>query len=1111
MNGNKKKTVAALTAAVLALSSASSVFALYEPSTSTDGYSLGKYTEEIDEADRAETESLYASRPVDSRQMEYLTRGLTAVPSSEGVLVSWRYLGTDSKDLQYNLYRGDTLLTPTPISLTNYFDELGVPGTVYTLNEVMDGAETGVSYTTTAWDQEYIQFDVVDYGDLYIIDDGAVGDLDGDGEYEYLFRRTPVDMDPSTRTVYPLIEAYDNDGTYMWTINIGPNEINEVDINMAVYDFNGDGKSELILRSFELTTDGVGNQIGDVNGDMMTDYSKDSTNLAIFTDRQYIVSTPEFMSMYDGETGAEITRTDLLPSKEPLSEWSYNYTDTGRLTKRASHYLWGVAYLDGVTPSIVNVRGAWDNVRAAAWHIENNEFVLDWEANTPNTASVTSIWGAVNHNMSVADLDFDGKDEICSGPMAIDHDGSTMYATTVTDNNGETSKLLHGDAFDMAKMDPDYNGYLSWACHENSPLLANIELHDGRTGQVIYGFGKNKDTGRSRAADIDPNYRGFEVWGSTGTIPMSLYGEEIADDWNQFKYRLPDGTYEKDATTGEDAVGSLPMNFKVYWDGDLLSEFLDGTRVSEYDYENQEVAVIFDADGCASNGGTKAVPCMSADLFGDWREEIVWKTSDEKSIRVYSTAIETPYKIPTLMHDCTYREAIATQSNHYNQPPNVSYYLGAETTSVPVPEIYVIHDGETITSPDLNGHTTVDIVPGGGTVDATKSVAAKSVIKLLLDSPYAYADDDLTKVDTNDDEVTPIEVDGRTLVPVRFISENFGLTVAYDDATEKITISGRGHNVEMTVNSTTYTVDGVEMTLDVPAQTYNDRTMIPLRAMAEAIGRQVFWDDRGLIVISREAFEDTDSVADIIESLTTGKKIEPTPAPATPEPTATPDPLLALDYTEYTDEDGNTWNLYVDEDFSSYDVGSNGGFVGTKPAPLGTISVVSSSSGKSVQLGGSDKGNRNAIYTLPASLSGKVLIEVDWKAGKPTGGNSSGELRFADAAGNVFLGFSVQDGREMQYSWGGKISNGGLETAEWKTVDSSFNYDTWYHIAIVADFDAQTVSFKVSNSEKTVEVDDMAFETAVNFNSIEVLAVRDEKNFTWSTEISSIKAGIAAE
>ena len=697
----KFKKIISLTLTLAFSLSSLSAFAEFDSQT-------GKYTDTHNVEEMQETEEMYKNRPFNLRRAEYLTRGLSAIPSDSGVLISWRFLGTDSINLKYNLYRGDTLLNTFPLSLTNYFDTDGKGGDTYTLVEVENGKETDIKTSVTEWEKNYLEFKLIERSD-YIIDDGGTGDLDGDGEFEYLIRRTPKDMAPSTRTVYPLIEAYETNGEHMWTINIGPNEINEHDINFMAYDFNNDGKNEVILRSFEGTIDGTGYTIPDTDGDGITDYSLDESNLAIFKDRQYIVKKPEFISMYDGETGKELARTDMLPAMEPLQNWSYKYSDTGRLTKRASHYLWGVAFLDGKTPSIVNVRGAWDNVNIAAWHIEDNKFVLDWETDTPNEDNLNTIWGALNHNMATADIDFDGKDEIFSGPMAVDDDGTTMYATTAAADDGVSVKLAHGDAFDMAIMSPDFNGYLSWACHETKNLPANIELHDGRTGQVIWGYTKPKDTGRSRAADIDPNYRGFEVWGSTQTIPSNISGEELSDQWNKFKTKK-NGAYETDAD-GRVITSSLPMNFKIYWDGDLLSELLDGTRISKWDYENKEISVLLDAEGCLSNSGTKAVPCVSADLFGDWREEVVFKTEDDQGIRVYATTSQTPYKIHSLMHDSAYRAAIATQNNHYNQPPNVSYYLGWETTKIPYPEITVTKNGETIKNPDLkNEHLSYNIL-----------------------------------------------------------------------------------------------------------------------------------------------------------------------------------------------------------------------------------------------------------------------------------------------------------------------------------------------------------------------------------------------------------------
>lgn len=1085
---DKKRMLAAVSAGAIALS-AVSVFAQYEQYTSGDGMTLGHYTDPFNEADRAETERLYAERPKMERQYDDLSRGLVAVPGEGGTLVSWRFLGTDSDSLCYNLYRNGEKLNSEPLNASSYFD-IGAPaGASYRLVELdAAGAETEAVSETTAWADNYISFNVTER-EGYNIDDGAAADLDGDGEFEILLRRTPS-MDVDTRTTYPLIEAYEMDGTHMWTIDIGPNEINEVDINILAYDLNGDGKSEVVLRSFEGTKDGTGAEIGDTNNDGITDYSQNKDNLAIFQDRQYIVSTPEFLSVYDGASGAEITRTELLPKREPLSEWSYNYTDTGRLTKRASHYLFGVAYLDGVTPSVVMVRGAWDNVRAAAWHMEDNSLIVDWECLTENKDDDNSIYGACNHNLTVADVDFDGKDEILSGPMAIDDDGSQMYATQAIDNDGNVQKLLHGDAFDVAKMDPDFNGYLVWACHENSPLMANVDMHDARTGQVAWGYGKNKDTGRSRSGDIDPNFRGHEVWASTATVPSTFDDEPIIDGaWNEIDFRNPDGSIA--------VTGSLPVNFKVYWDGDLLSEFLDGVTVSKWNWEDKTVDILMEETECASNSGTKAVPCLSADLMGDWREEIVWKTADEKSIRIYSTAIPTSYKIPTLMHDPYYRASVAIQNNHYNQPPNVSYYLGAETTEVPIFEGYVMRDGQKVTNPDLTGsHGTYAIHSGS---------AGTFSMKLLVGSPNAIVGNSVVKIDEADENVVPMITNDRTLVPVRFIAESLGMSVDYDHESRLVTLDGNGYTVKMTLDSTEYTVNDRPFTLDVPAQSINDRTMIPLRAMAEAVGMQVEWDgDNQLIYLGKHPFYDAGDTPRLVEAMTTGTMPSPTPEP-TPEPTE--DPTLSAEYTEYTDSEGNSWKLYVDEDFESYSLGDAAGWAGTKPAPLDSIGVIEGNGGQAMGISGSSKGNRNAVYTAPFPVGGTTLIEFDWKPGECTGGSSYGELRLADSTGKVFLGFKTMPGSELQYSTGGSISNGGLETAPWQNIGVGFKDDKYYHFAIEADFDKKVCNVTVTSGSTTGRITDMAFDGAIDFASIEVLAVRQEKNFEWATEIDNLKIG----
>lgn len=1077
----KKRKLAACAAALSIAVTSIPANAALEVFESTDGFTLGKYTAEEDQAAKAETESLYASRPKNERRFEDLSRGLVAVPAENGNLVSWRFLGTDGSDLSYNLYCNGEKLNDEPITRTNFFHDGAPNGAVYTLCEVENGAENGVKTEVKAWDKEYIGFKVTER-EGYNIDDGAVADLDCDGEFEILLRRIPS-MDVNTRTTYPLIEAYKMDGTHMWTINIGPNEINEHDLNIFAYDMNGDGKSEVIMRSFEGTTDGAGNTIGDENGDGITDYSKDPNNWDIMTDRQYLISTPEFLSMYDGETGAEIARTEMKPEQEPLSSWSYNYTDTGRLVKRASHFLFGLAYLDGVTPSFVLVRGAWDNVKAAAWHIEDNEFVLDWEHDTENVENVDSIYGACNHNMVTADIDFDGKDEIISGPMAIDHDGSEMYATKAEDKDGKEVKLAHGDAFDLAFMDPDYDGYRVWACHETKGIPASIDYHDARTGQVIWGYSKNKDVGRSRAADIDPTNRGWEVWSASGMIPASINDEQIADEWNKFDFY---------STTGEKSTDySLPMNFKVYWDGDLLSEFLDGTTVSKYNWEDKSIEALLEATECASNSGTKAVPCASADLFGDWREEIVWKTADEKEIRIYSTNIPTQYKITTLMHDSYYRACIANQSNHYNQPPNVGFYLGAETTEIPMFEGYVMRDGEKLTNPDLTAdHDTYEI--GNGTVGALS-------VKLLVDSPDAFMGTERVKIDKDNDAVTPIIENDRTLVPVRFISESLGMDVSYDDATREIKLEGRGYEVIMTADKAEYTVNGTEKTLDVPATVRNDRTLIPLRALAEAMGMYVEWDgDSRLVYVGAVPFHDKDSAAVYAKSLKTGKSVEEVfEANATPTPAPTEDPIKSAEFELYKDSDGNEWKMYVDEDFESMSEGDTAGWEGNMPL----VTVTKNNGSNVIRFGETAKGNRNAAYTMPYELTGKAIVSFDWKTGEMTGGGSYGEVLLKDSSDVVILRLKTVQGTEMQYN----VGNG---TSDWTNVGTGFSDDAVYHVTVTIDFESMTFDLLVDNGTRQGTANGVKFENAANLNKIEVLANRIDKNWYWTTELDNIKAGI---
>ncbi len=295
------------------------------------------------------------------------------------------------------------------------------------------------------------------------------------------------------------------------------------------------------------------------------------------------------------------------------------------------------------------------------------------------------------------------------------------------------------------------------------------------------------------------------------------------------------------------------MNFKAFWDGDLLSEIVDGTTISKYNWNDKCVDILYEAFGSASNSGTKAVPCLTADILGDWREEIIWRDAANTELRIYATPYETDYKIPTLMHDITYREAVAWQNNHYNQPTNTSFYMGAETISVPAPEIKTV-SGKV--NPDLQAANTNHLeLP---VLTKSPALSDNNVI-LKIGKSQAIAKGEKKAIDSENADVVPvITEEGRTIVPLRFISENFGADVAWDGDTREITITLGDTVIKMTIDSTTYTVNGEEKTLDAPAQIYNDRTMVPVRAVLAGLSKQLYWEGENQLVIIGDDVEDAD-------------------------------------------------------------------------------------------------------------------------------------------------------------------------------------------------------------------------------------------------------------
>ena len=272
-----------------------------------------------------------------------------------------------------------------------------------------------------------------------------------------------------------------------------------------------------------------------------------------------------------------------------------------------------------------------------------------------------TMYGNGNHNISVGDVDGDGGDEIIWGSAALDNDGKMLYSVGYG----------HGDAIHLGDLNPDRPGLELFDRHEEKGEYG-WAVHDAATGEILLKGGQQgADNGRGVAADIVKGSRGYEFWSAYGGFDKSSRNQ------NPFS-----------AVSGKEAGTQKPsMNFRIYWDGDVYDELLDGTSIAEWSasgmsnlgiYTTSSTQKTFSDLGMtpASCNSTKATPCLQADLFGDWREEVIWWNSkDPSQLYIVSSATTTKYRVPTLMHDHLYRMGVAWQNCAYNQPPHLGYYL----------------------------------------------------------------------------------------------------------------------------------------------------------------------------------------------------------------------------------------------------------------------------------------------------------------------------------------------------------------------------------------------------------------------------------------------------
>ena len=688
-------------------------------------------------------------------QMEKLDRGLVVVPTSGTAnFISWRLLGTDNKaNTTFDLLRDGTVIASN-LSKTNYQDNSGSASAKYQVVTKVDGNQTEQSAEVMPWGKKFLSLKLdrpqggtdakwtntdVSVGPTtatyaYYPNDMSVGDVDGDGQYELFLKWESTHAQDNSRSLgatgNTFIDCYKLDGTRLWRIDLGKNIRDGAHYTQfMVYDFDGDGKAEMMCKTATGSKDGQGNYVNQAATDATIkghDNTKDYRNSG-----GHILQGPEYLTVFDGQTGKAIHTTWYLPGRAGSGDTSTTIERGEQLGKvstypngfwgdnyggRSERFLGAVAYINGADKPACGIfcRGYYTKAYVWAVSFDGTRLHTEWLHCSPSTtqwlvyaskwaegqagltytvdgdqlkripiktapantggvkstdtsggiAGSNTLYGNGNHNMSVADVDGDGCDEIIWGAGALNNDGTLLYATGYG----------HGDAMHVGKMIPGREGFQVFDVHEEklTATHGSWDLHDARTGEVLYhGGSAGADNGRGMAGDLTGK-DGYEFWSSDVRTPYS-------------------------AATGKATnIKNCSVNYRIYWDGSIQDQLFDGS----YKYSNSNswaqtshaepvitkwngssfstVQSFYSAtyNNAQTANYTKATPCLQADILGDWREELImWNKKDSAEIMIFTTWTPTNYAVPTLMHDHVYRMGVAWQNTAYNQPPHLGYYL----------------------------------------------------------------------------------------------------------------------------------------------------------------------------------------------------------------------------------------------------------------------------------------------------------------------------------------------------------------------------------------------------------------------------------------------------
>ena len=592
-------------------------------------------------------------------QMENLDRGVVAVKVTGGVYVGWRmlgyeYTGTDS-DTSYNLYKDGTLLKNVTDS-TNYLDAAGTSTSKYTVSCVLSGKEGAQSTAVTVWADQYQSIPVTappngTQGGVYTASDGTPCDLDGDGQMDLILKWDPSnskDSASSGKSDNCIIDGIKFDGTRLWRIDVGQNiRAGAHDTQLSAYDFDGDGKCELAIKTGPGTKDGKGNFLakGPAKG---VDNSQDLRG-----DRGITLGGPEWMTVFSGVDGSELDTIEY-----PVLYGSGDFGDSNG--NRSQRFTGGFAFVKDVPaaggagvanglPSIISGRGYYARTTVSAMTYRNGVMAKNWVFDYPSCyGGTTKPIGCGDHSCMAADVDGDGAQEIIPGAITISSDGKFMC----------DSLMGHGDALDIAPLIPG-KPMVTFSIHES---LGGFDAHDSATCKLYFTTTPGGDANRGRA-----EYVGV---GNETSASCSGPGQVLC-------------------ATGVSGGLGAGSNFVMYWDADEWRELENSNSISK-----AGGATLLTCSACAGCNGTKNTPVLSGDVLGDWREEVIWREGGgtspaTKALRLYTTTDVTKRRIYTLMHDPTYRAQVNFEQSTYNQPPHTGFQISPNMPAPPVPNIFI--------------------------------------------------------------------------------------------------------------------------------------------------------------------------------------------------------------------------------------------------------------------------------------------------------------------------------------------------------------------------------------------------------------------------------------